>query len=1305
MKTLFSLILLLQLQAIAQTPLPRATPESQGVSSADITAFLTAASASKDEFHSVMLLRHGHVVAEGWWSPYAANLKHSLYSVSKSFTSTAVGLAVAEGRLSVNDKVVSFFKDDLPANVSPHLAAMTVKDLLTMTEGQDPDPTGPVTTGDSNWVRGFLALPVVNTPGTSFLYNTLGVYMLSAIVQKVTGEKIIDYLRPRLFEPLGIKGEDWEISPQDINTGGWGLRLTTEDMARFGQLYLQKGRWNGRQVLPASWVADAVTSFNDQGPGWARSTPRDSSDWLQGYGYLFWRCRHGAYRADGAMGQYIIVLPDQDAVVAITCETADMQDEINLVWRYLLPSLHEGVLPENPAAAAALHSALTSLALPKPAHTVDPALAAGLKGETFHFASNKTDLTDLSFSFDHGKCVLSWRTDRGVQDLPFGSGYWQNGHTTRRGRFLMAKAPASLTGLPDFATAGSYTWIDDHTLRLVLRYTESPYWEILTCVFVQGGVSLTIANGLDHGNTEVTLEGTATGIAQETHTFTTGLIASIPNDYGREAIYKDPLAWQLYAHALNPPAAGDSAAGKRGVWKVIEADSLNRFRVRGGGTQGGFGQGGGYLYLTYTADKPRPALLHITGDGGLFFNGVPHAGDPYASGWLYIPVDLKKGLNELYIRVSGPVTASLVFPKQAVQLNTEDPTMPVISAGASGNDSLQGAVVVINATAKPINGSRLVASSGGREYATAVPPIPPMSTRKVSFWFDGAAVPAGGRADCVLTLQQGDKPLDAKTLSLEAVEPGVPYSITFTSDIDGSLQYYAVTPQARFMDMGLKNLPPDIPSPDAPPPGTVFAAGTAPGQTGAANPGRPGGSALFLSVHGAGVEAIGQARAYRSKNWGTLVAATNRRPRGFNWEDWGREDAMEVLSLAEQRFSPDPARIYLTGHSMGGHGTWFLGATYPDRWAAIGACSGYPTLKDYGSHDGVVPDSAQSPVEQLLLRASNQSDVIKLATNYKPMGVYILHGDADKVVPVKYARQMRKVLADFHTDMSYHEVPGAEHWYGNQSVDWDPLFDFFKWHTRKPDSLVNEIDFMTASPGISDAYYWASIQQQERPLDYSRMQLARNTKTNGITGTTSNIRLLRFALSDFAAHTTIKITLDGSAPVTYTTQGTADTLYLVRDRGVWTTAAKPDPWQKNAQRYGTLKDAFGHHMVFVYGTTGTEAENKWSIDKARYDAETWYYRGNGAVDVVADRAFSADAYAGRGIILYGNASTNGAWKLLLRDCPIQVERGRVSLGDRVWTGDSLGAYFVWPSHQSPVASVAVISGSGLPGMQAANANQ
>lgn len=755
--------------------------------------------------------------------------------------------------------------------------------------------------------------------------------------------------------------------------------------------------------------------------------------------------------------------------------------------------------------------------------------------------------------------------------------------------------------------------------------------------------------------------------AQNDYYFTKGLAASNIHRYGREALYSDRLAYQLYTNTLKQPVNGGSLGftnnrGQEVKWQEIKADSANRFINRGFFFGGG---GGGYIYFTYAADKEKTALLNISGNSSVFVNGELHAGDPYSSGWLYIPVKLKKGLNELYVRSGGVMVVKLQFPQKAVQLNTADPTLPFIVTGEL-NNALKAAVVVINASADPLKNYQLKTLLAGKEVITAVPVIPPMSTRKVMVELNGEAITAKGEHGCTVSLMYKGKLIDEKQLTIEAVNPTEQYSKTFVSNIDGSLQYYAVTPQT--------------PSSAKP-------------------------SALFLSVHGAGVEAIGQARAYKQKDWGTLVAATNRRPRGFNWEDWGRLDALEVLAIAKEKFKPDPSRIYLTGHSMGGHGTWFLGATYPDRWAAIAPCAGYPTLKGYGSADGLIPETGATPMEQLLLRASNQSDIPKLATNYKPIGVYIFHGDSDRTVSVNYARQMKKLLADFQKDMSYYEYPGGEHWFGNHSVDWNPIFDYFKWHTIAPDSAMNNLDFTTASPGISAKYRWISIEQQIQPLQYSRIQLNRNKKKNSISGSTENIALLKIKLEDFGSNARISITLDSLNTIQYVTKGEQDSIFLSKKNNQWSIAGKPADSEKTPLRYGTFKEPFNYRMVFVYGTRGTAAENKWSFDKARYDAETWYYRGNGAVDIIADKDYSTEKYAGRNVIIYGNAVTNSIYQILLEDCPIRIERNKVTAGNEIMEGQDLAAYFVWPMKNSAYNSVGVIAGTGLPGMQAANANQ
>ena len=336
----------------AKVSLPRSTPEAQGVDSAVIRKFVEAADKQVNSMHSFMLVRYGYVVAEGWWKPEAAEKPHVMHSLSKSFTSTAIGLAVAEGKLSIDDPVLKFFPNDAPAEASDKLKQMRVRDLLTMTGGHQEEAKLRETTAP--WVKTFLAHPVPHKPGTHFLYNTPGSFMLSAIISKVTGQNTLEYLKPRLFDPLGIENPEWPVNDQGEIYGGWGLKIRTEDIAKFGQLYLQKGKWNGKQLVPAAWVEQATSKQVSNG-----SDP--SRDWDQGYGFQFWRCRHNAYRGDGANGQFCIVLPEQDAVIAITANTRDMQAELNVVWDNLLPAFQAKKLPANQSEQAKLKDTLANL--------------------------------------------------------------------------------------------------------------------------------------------------------------------------------------------------------------------------------------------------------------------------------------------------------------------------------------------------------------------------------------------------------------------------------------------------------------------------------------------------------------------------------------------------------------------------------------------------------------------------------------------------------------------------------------------------------------------------------------------------------------------------------------------------------------------------------------------------------------------------------------------------------------------------------------------------------------------------------
>jgi CubicO group peptidase (beta-lactamase class C family) len=484
----------LDLLAASDGRLPRATPESQGVATRGILDFLEGIRNSGHEFHSFMVVRHGHVVAEGWWAPYRADVTHMMYSMSKSFTSTAIGFAVAEGRLKVDDRVVKFFPGELPGIVSENLAALRVKDLLSMSVGHAQDSIGAVVQS-RNWVKTFLAQPVTHKPGTEFMYNSGATYLLSAIVQKVTGQRVADYLRPRLFEPLGVEGMWWDECPMGINTGGWGLHIQTEGLAKFGQLFLRKGVWNGRRILPEKWVEEA-TSFKIQQPG----GPKDDNDWLQGYCYQFWRARHNAYRGDGAFGQYTIVMPDQDAVVAITSETSDMQGELNLVWNHLLPAMQGKSLPADLPANAVLRSRLSALALRPPTGQTTSPEAGRVSGKVYELEYNDLGIRRLTLEFYPGGARMIWRDARGSQAVECGLERWVLGKSS-----LPFPTPNLVKALGPFKPVGSKiaasgTWKDAHTFQMMWRYYETPHHDTVTCHFDSGELKVAFLDSLTQMN-------------------------------------------------------------------------------------------------------------------------------------------------------------------------------------------------------------------------------------------------------------------------------------------------------------------------------------------------------------------------------------------------------------------------------------------------------------------------------------------------------------------------------------------------------------------------------------------------------------------------------------------------------------------------------------------------------------------------------------------------------------------------------------------------------------------------------------
>jgi len=486
----------------ANTGLPRSLPEAQGISSKGILDFVNAVEMKNLNLHSLMIVRHGNIIAEGWWGPYAPDLKHTLYSLSKSFTSTAIGLAVAEGKLKVEDKVVSFFPKDLPTAISPNLAAMRVKDLLTMSTGHDTDSTPSLRNSpETNWVKSFLALSVEHEPGTFFVYNSGATYMLSAIIQKLTGENLLTYLTPRLFKPLNIVGADWEVDPNGINTGGWGLRLKTEDIAKFGQLLILKGMWNGKRLIAENWIKDA-TNFQVQSKGGSRK--KEENDWLQGYGYQFWRCRHDAFRGDGAYGQYCIVLPKEDMVIAITSETADMQGILDQVWDHILPAAQINAIAVDKRGQNQLKQKLATLSLPLMKGTKTSEIVGTVSGKNYAIDENKLSVSNLSLTFKDGECDFKMKDDKGEHVVSCGINKWKHGVTD------ISTLPLKLTqtiipGETKTKIAASGVWTSDNTFEMTWRFIETAHYEIVKCRFDKGDLETEFVRSLAIlGNTKDT---------------------------------------------------------------------------------------------------------------------------------------------------------------------------------------------------------------------------------------------------------------------------------------------------------------------------------------------------------------------------------------------------------------------------------------------------------------------------------------------------------------------------------------------------------------------------------------------------------------------------------------------------------------------------------------------------------------------------------------------------------------------------------------------------------------------------------
>ena len=459
-------------------PFPRSTPEQQGISSAAIRSFLEAINVSGQEFHSIMIIRHGYVVAGGWWYPFSPELHQQLYSLSKSFTGTAIGMAIDEKLLKLDDPVITFFPKDQPSSISTNLAALKVRHLLSMSVGQEKDSIQTLehTPEGTTWEETFLALPIVHEPGTRFLYNSGASYMLSSIVKQVSGHNVHAYLKPRLYDPLGITGATWTENSEGVNMGASNLRIRTEDIGKLGQLYLQEGSWNSRRLVSREWVELATRKEIDTG--------KNDSSWGYGYGFQFWLNPPGGFRADGAYGQYSMVFPEKDTVVVITSESADKESTMHTVWDHLYPALTDHrTLPANATEYRKLQDDLKALVLPPPSLNRRSAISDSLSGKTFLLDKNQFNAKAVSFRFATDKVIFTL-AEEGKPDIILNCGIDQ--WVIKGNRKPSAHSLFSLRRIDfDSPVAASARWKDAHTLVLTFRFLEAIHGDTLTCVFDQ----------------------------------------------------------------------------------------------------------------------------------------------------------------------------------------------------------------------------------------------------------------------------------------------------------------------------------------------------------------------------------------------------------------------------------------------------------------------------------------------------------------------------------------------------------------------------------------------------------------------------------------------------------------------------------------------------------------------------------------------------------------------------------------------------------------------------------------------------
>lgn len=450
------------------------TPEAEGVSSAALLHFLNKLD-TLEYLHGLTIFRHGKIILSGNWAPYDSTTYHQLFSLSKSFVSCAVGFAIQEGLLKLTDTLGDLFPEFASdVNITPEAKAVTVRNLLTMRGGQQNCHLGEFIFHENakSFPQRFLEVPLYTKPGEAFVYNSGNTFMLSAIVQKLTGKKVVEYLQPRLFTPLGINSPKWDLSPDGICLGGWGLYLSLDDLTRFTKLLNDGGKWEGKQILPPEYLKEATAFQSD-------NSCNKNRDWENGYGYQFWRCSHdGSYRGDGACGQYALIIPDYDMAFTTLSGLPEMGRILIAIWDELLPRI-QGDAPIAAVAAdqQALAEKLSSLEMPRPKgayHTAHRDCKFQLAENACHF-----ETLECLFQAAGGKCILTRKGS--TYEIPFAYGKWSRGCADD-----LFGDHSPIGG----ATAATAAWENEDTLLLNIALLNQPTFAKLRLEFQGDAITI-----------------------------------------------------------------------------------------------------------------------------------------------------------------------------------------------------------------------------------------------------------------------------------------------------------------------------------------------------------------------------------------------------------------------------------------------------------------------------------------------------------------------------------------------------------------------------------------------------------------------------------------------------------------------------------------------------------------------------------------------------------------------------------------------------------------------------------------------